>query len=204
MPLFAVLLAAAFPLAEGTRWVYRGTTRGDYHDAKAVRRVETTMRVLAHANVGRYEVALIDGDPSTIGCEKADEPRNVFTVMIRDGNRYYETGTPNPSLDEFATEEQVAAAIDEEALFLETPLLGRKTIGCEHAAEPPMYCWSVEQRPRREIAGKMRQPFRLIYRSSPTLETVEVVEGVGVTRWQSVHHGSPCEIDLRLVSFRGR
>jgi hypothetical protein len=31
---------------------------------------------------------------------------------------------------------------------------------------------------------------------------MEFEEGKGITRWQSVHHGSPCEIDLRLVTFR--
>ena len=200
--MIALLFSALFPLAEGTRWVYRGTTRGDYHRADVVRRVETTMRVIGHAKVGKYELAVIDGGPDTISCDRVPEPRRMFTVVIRDGNRYYETATPNPSLDEFTSEEQVAKQIDEESLFLETPLQGRKTIGCEQAANPPMYCWSVEQQPQREIVGKKRRPYRLTYRSSPTLETVEVVEGVGVTRWQSVHHGSPCEIDLRLVSFK--
>jgi hypothetical protein len=193
MPLFAVLLAAAFPLAVGTQWVYRGTTRGDYHDAKVVRRVQTTMRVMSHANVGRYEVAVIDGEPSTIGCDKVPEPHKLFTVIVRDGARYYETSTPNPSLppDEAAVKKEIEDATP----FLELPLASRKTVGCEQADNAPMYCWSVEPLPKRGA-------YRLTYRSNPTLETMEFEEGVGITRWQSVHHGSPCEIDLRLVSFR--
>jgi hypothetical protein len=188
----------------GTQWVYRGTTRGDYHDAKVVRRVQTTMRVMSRANVGRYEVAVIDGEPSTVGCDKVPEPRHIFTVIVRDGARYYElaTSSPSPLDDELATEAKVAKAVEDAAIFLEVPLRGRATIGCEESEHPPMCCWTVASQPPREIAGKVRQPYRLVYRSNPTLETVEMAEGVGITRWQSVHHGSPCEIDLRLVSFR--
>ena len=139
----AVLLAAAFPLAEGTRWTYRGTTRGDYHDAKVVRRVQTTMRVVSHSVVGRYEVAVIDGEPSTIGCDKVPEPRKLFTAIIRDGARYYEVATPNPS-------------------------------------------------PPRRSSRRRSQAAKRSAANRPTTRR----------RWQSVHHGSPCEIDLRLVSFR--
>ena len=193
--MIALLFAALFPLAEGSRWVYRGTTRGDYHDAKVVRRVETTMRVISHSVLGRYEVAVIDGEPSTIGCEKVPEPRKIFTAIIRDGARYYEIATPNPS--PFHDEAAVTKELEDASPFLETPLAGRKTVGCEQADNPPMYCWTVEALPKRAT-------YRLTYRSNPTLETMELEEGVGITRWQSVHHGSPCEIDLRLVSFRPR
>lgn len=193
----ALLLSVLFPLAEGTRWVYRGTTRGDYHDANVVRRVETTMRVLSRKQVGRFEVAVVDGGPDTVSCEQVAEPRRLFTVIIRDGARYYEIATPNPSPldDELSTEAAVAKAIDDAVPFLETPLRGRKTIGCEQADHPPMYCWTVEALPKRAT-------YRLTYRSNPTRETIEFEEGVGITRWQSVHHGSPCEVDLRLISFR--
>lgn len=193
MPVAAVLLAAAFPLAEGTAWVYRGTTRGDYHRADVVRKVETTMRVIAHAKRGRFEVALIDGEPSTVGCDAVPEPRKLFTMIVRDGARYFETATPNPALPD--NEAAVAKEIEDASPFLQVPLAGRKTVGCEQADNPPMYCWSVEPLPKRGA-------FRLTYRSNPTLETMEFEEGTGITRWQSVHHGSPCEIDLRLVSFQ--
>lgn len=189
----AVLLAAAFPLAEGTRWVYRGTVRGDFHRADVVRNVETTMRVTSYAVFGRYEVAVIDGEPSTIGCDREPEPRRIFTVIIRDGARYYEIGTPNPS--PFENEAEVKKALEDATPFLEMPLRGRKTIGCEQADNPPMYCWAVEALPKRAT-------YRLTYRSNPTLEMMDFEEGRGITRWHSVHHGSPCEIDLRLVTFR--
>ena len=193
MPAAALLLAAAFPLATGTTWVYRGTTRGDYHRAGVVRKVSTTMRVLEHAKRGRFEAALIDGEPSTVGCDATPEPRRLFTLIVRDGARYYETATPNPSLPQ--DEAAVAKEIEDAVPFLEVPLAGRKTVGCEQADNPPMYCWSVDALPQR--GG-----YRLTYRSNPTLETMDFEEGKGITRWHSVHHGSPCEIDLRLVSFR--
>ncbi|HKS23866.1 MAG TPA: hypothetical protein VJZ76_13775 [Thermoanaerobaculia bacterium] len=182
----ALLLAALFPLAEGARWIYSGTTRGDYHRADVVRRVETTMRVLSHRKVGRFEVVVVEGAPSTVGCDPVPEARRLFTTIIRDGALYYEV-VP----DELATEAAVKKAIEDATPFLELPLHGRKTIGCEQADHPPMYCWTVEALPKRGA-------YRLVYRSNPTLETMEFVEGVGITRWQSVHHGSPCEIDLRL------
>ena len=182
----ALLLATLFPLAEGTRWLYAGTTRGDYHRADVVRQVQTTMRVLSRKQVGRFEVAVVEGGPDTVSCEQVAEPRWILTVIVRDGARYYEV--PN---DELSTEAAVAKAIDDATPFLELPLRGRKSIGCEQADHPPMYCWTVEALPKRGA-------YRLVYRSNPTLETMEFEEGVGITRWQSVHHGSPCEVDLRL------
>ena len=200
----ALLLATLFPLAEGTQWVYAGTTRGDYHSAGVVRQVQTTMRVLSRKQVGRFEVAVTDGGPDTVSCDQPAEPRRLFTVIVRDGAGYFEIATPNPSPldDDFATEAAVANAVGDAPPFLALPLAKYKTIGCEQVDHPPMYCWTVEALPRRMIVGQMRRPFRLVYRSNPTTETVEFVEGLGITRWQSVHHGSPCEVDLRLISFR--
>lgn len=182
MNLVAALLLAAFPLAEGTQWVYRGTIRGDFKRADIVRRVTTTMRVVRHEVIGKYEVALIDGDPSSISCEAVDEPRRLFTVIIRDGRRYYEIATPNPVL--FDDEEEVAKAVETAALLVEFPLR-------DHA----------ERVASHKILGKTRQPYAITVRTLPDHTITEFVEGIGITRSQYVHHGSPCEVDLKLVAM---
>lgn len=192
----AILLQVAFPLAEGTEWLYRGTTRGDFEHANVERKVRTTMRVISHGVVGRFELAVVDGEPSSISCAESPEPRHLFTVIVRDGAKYYELVTPNPDplAEELTTQEEVEKALEGAAPFLDLPMHGRTKLGE----------WTIEELAPRAILGKTRTPFRLTFRTEPDDEILEFVEGVGITRYRSVHHGSPCEVDLALVGLRPR
>lgn len=173
-----------FPLAQGTTWVYRGTLTSSGH----VRHVTTTMRIVQNATIGRYEVAIVDGEPASVSCVVVKEPRHLTSVIIRDGNRYYGLVTPDPSPidDEYTTEDDVAKALEDAALMLEIPLHGKTTIGT-----PPI-AWTVE-----ELGPKQ---YRLTFSAiDAEREIVDWEEGVGMTRWRDLHQTDGCSADFVLV-----
>ncbi len=175
--------ADPFPIAKGTHWPYRGT----FTTGNDVRHVKTTMRVVQNATIGRYEVAIVDGEPGSISCVVVPEPRHLTSVIIRDGNRYYGLVTPNPSPieDEYETEDDAAKAVQDAALLVEFPLHGQTTIGA-----PPI-AWAVE-----ELAPKRH---RLTFTSGAEQEIVDWEEGVGMTRWRDLHQVDGCNADFVLV-----
>jgi hypothetical protein len=70
------------------------------------------------------------------------------------------------------------------------------------------YCWHVEKVESRPVRlpgswpSDSRDVVTLSYRTLPDHQLVEFVEGVGIIRYDAVHHGTEGEVRLKLVGFQ--
>ncbi len=176
-------------MTPGTTWVYNATIRGDFAKPDVVRHVKTTMRVEEYQRVGRYEVAQISGGPRDVACFAIEHP--TIDYWVRDGSRFYEISRSGPDLLDDPTEESIAAALEDSDPLVIWPMKGRKSIGCQK--DSAMYCWTIEE-------GD--DEFVLTFRTNPDHEIIHFKPNVGITRYVYGHHGSPCDIDVKLVKMR--
>ncbi len=98
----------------------------------------------------------------------------------------------------------------EGGLFLDTPLVdGEKFCdSMQITRDDSMYCWLVRVDEGAQLTGirgvEAKAPllqFRISQLTNPDSSAFDFAPGVGITRFQYVHHGSPSEVDVRLVEF---
>jgi hypothetical protein len=70
-----------------------------------------------------------------------------------------------------------------------------------------MYCWNVLE--EKQVAlnvkgidtGHTMTEFTIMQYTGPDHSIFSFVPGVGITRYQYVHHGTVSEVDVQLVEF---
>jgi hypothetical protein len=60
-----------------------------------------------------------------------------------------------------------------------------------------MYCWFVES----EWNCQGRQGWRITYRSLSSYEALDVIPGIGITRYVFEHHGTVANTAASLLSY---
>jgi hypothetical protein len=66
------------------------------------------------------------------------------------------------------------------------------------------YCWYVADEltdPVALLGGRTATTYEVTYQTNPDHSIMEIVPGLGITRYVYSHHGTPAETDVRLVSF---
>jgi hypothetical protein len=206
MPMIIALLALAaaqpadttpFPLVEGASWIYRGTVSVAAGRSSRSRAVVQTMRIARVWPVGSLTAALVAGHPADLVWADSRAPRQVRLVVRTPELRWYQRevdsvgGLPSDSLVQ-------SLAQDPDAQFLQWPLFPETRFGAPLALARPdgWYAWRVSD-VRQEAAGRVR--YRLERWTLPDTEIIDVVPGVGITRFHYHHHGTPMVVDLRLV-----
>lgn len=94
--------------------------------------------------------------------------------------------------------------------FLDLPLQVGKVFGSSEwiTRVDKQYMWLVESAGEIQLTDirgissshKMKQ-YRLAYRTNPDHVIVDFVPGVGITRYIYEHHGTPMDVDLKLIEY---
>jgi hypothetical protein len=193
-----------FPLAKGTMWTYRGTVKWTLMNSSTVREKELTwtMEVLDSRQADGRTLARLRGHPADLCWYEDGKAPGVYWI-IREADRYFDVGDledPSGPLD-----------LARREAFLDLPLFLDKRWGDAEQVQRPdgMYCWVVSEVRREKPAGikgldagRPVEVYRAAYRTNPDHQLVDYAPGVGIVRYQFVHHGTVSECDMTLVEYR--
>ncbi len=198
-----------FPLHAGNYWIYKGqvkwsdATKAEGGVAEAT--MTWKMEVVRTMKVGRYDVAVMKGHPSDLAWYEKDKPRSDY-LIVRDGTKYYR-------VDDVAIPDAAALEpkLDFNSIFLEIP----PPQGCiardpEIRRDDTMYCWVSGDAKKIRFEGivgvspeKEVITFEFAMRTNPEHAIVTFAQGIGVTSYIYVHHGTVSEVDVKLIEFLG-
>jgi len=199
-----------FPLTSGARWHYEGTAQWTEEGAEEpkVAPLSWDMEALEVFSSSGSTVAVMRGMISeTSGYTPGQEPG--YAVLVERKNKV----ELFPQADELEARtlakslaENPSTGADGDLLVV-LPLAKDKSWGSDEPRDDTMYQWYVEEErsdgpsiPGTSPSGKA---FVVVYRTNPDTTTMELVPGVGITRWSYEHHGTVSAVDLALTSFVG-
>jgi hypothetical protein len=202
---------AAFPLLEGSYWVYSGTVKWEISGEVKQETLTWRMEVIeATAREGVVAGYALRGHPSDLAWYEEGREPSVYAIVQVGVDRFYKTSID--ALERIRDEgDSLGALIHEGELFLELPLFtGKRFCEAEYISRlDGWYCWVVG--PMEEVtlegvvgASSLGTVSAYSVRSFtlPDHVIVEFVPGVGITRYEYVHHGTVSEVDVRLIEYR--
>ena len=207
----AAQVVAPFPLEKGMRWVYEGKVEWTVVNSTRVlwTNVHWVMEVADMMEGSSVRVSVIRGLPDELSWY---EPGRIpeSTVLVSITNHLYRIGVKSEQdgkkLARGLTDgsQKLPESADEWLVF---PMAKGKRWGGDLEREDCNYCWYVEARKPENlrIQGYPAKPpadvWSLIYRTNPDHQIMNIVEGLGITRYVYAHHGTVAAVDVRLISF---
>lgn len=185
------------PLQAGSRWIYGGRVRWTTGTRVRSRQIRWVSCVLEVRVQGGRTCALVRGFPFDLAWHVPGQAAKD-SLVVQEGDRVWvrtwegegearramETVLGDPGLEGFD-------------LWLDGPLLKDRCWGPDVRPDG-WYGWQVTETfgvsPERQVS--------LAFVTQPDHTQVELKEGVGITRYCYVHHGTVAEVDVRLVAFR--
>lgn len=202
------------PLSEGTYWIYEGVTKWTEENSTDLEEKKITwkMEVIENFQRGHVNVGVVKGHPADLVWYREGKERGDYLIIeLKPGKYYLVMGDRVPEVLARLKDEGdfLANLLEESELFLEWPLLTGQVFGStsQLARLDGGYRWNVEQQElvglkTKRIASGSETQYRLTYRTAPDRVVVHFIPGVGISRYQYLHHGTISEIDLKLIEFQ--
>lgn len=202
-----------FPLARGTYWVYQGdVTYNLTPNEVTTATVRRRMQVEDVIRGAEFRAALIKGGPWDLVLYSGDKPGGDYLIVSTSEATYFAEGEQArevfQELRNAGLRHEVRDRLAEDIWF-RTPLRANGTY-CppdQVARDDRMYCWAVMEVKVRSVSGiagvkgASRPVYQLAFRTNPDHQTVEIAPGIGVVRFTYSHHGTPLEVDVKLVEY---
>lgn len=204
---------AVFPLARGSYWVYEGDvtynlTPNQVTTATMRRRMQVE-DVISGAD---FRAALIKGGPWDLALYANGKPAGDYLIVTISDATYFAEGEQAreifKTLHDMGLTHEVRDTLAENVWF-RTPL-HPNGIYCppdQLGRDDRMYCWSVMATKSDRVAAvkgvkaEARTVYELAFRTSPDSQTVSIVPGIGIIHYTYSHHGTPSEVDVKLVEY---
>jgi hypothetical protein len=208
-------VSSPIPLGKGNRWTYEGKIETTLSGSSTVYSTNIcwVMEVIDSMKSTNARAVVVRGFPYELPWY---EPGQVpgFCVLLNFSNRVYQFKAPDEKQARSILQDVInepdkfsAQAQDFNELFA-LPLAKDKRWDGNTKREDGYYCWRIEG-VRREIlhiegvaSNQTATVYALAYRSLPDHQLVDVVSGLGITRYIYVHHGTVATVDVHLVSFK--
>ena len=204
--------ACPLPLKKGTQWTYEGKVEWTMENSAKVlsTNVHWVTEVVDVVQQGTVQASVVRGLPDELACY---EPNRMpgFAVLVNLSNRLYRVPA-NSEQEAKKLAHRLANAPSKPLLsseeWLVFPLAKGKRWGGDNLREDNNCCWYVQgwQAKHLRVEGyPAKQPadvWTLTYRTNPDHQIVDIVAGLGITRYVYAHHGTVASADVRLVSFR--
>jgi hypothetical protein len=205
-----------FPVAEGTTWVYQGVIRwgrygsDDTKEREVIWKMETE-QVIRH---GGLVAAVLKGFPADLNWTTGNpDPRDTLLV-VNGGNRYYFVSPlhfRSAWIRLQAELEPLKGLMTETDLLFQLPLTqGAKFCGADvidRTETSSMFCWHVGPELPADLkgikgvpAGK-RSSYDIHYLTITDETEIQIVPGIGITRYEYHRHTSPADTILNLTEF---
>lgn len=199
-----------FPLTEGAYWVYEGLAKWDRSGEVVQRTVSLKMQVLEKVEREPFTAYLMSGNPLDLTWFEGGTLPGPSLIVRTTPNRFYraEMGVLGRLKDK---NDDLTNLVKEEGLFLDLPLYPEKRFcpARDLAREDGMYCWlegDPEQVRLEGIKGiSMAQPITLYdvqFRTLSDYQSIQFAPGIGITRYQYIHHGTVSEVNVKLTEYR--
>jgi hypothetical protein len=206
-----------FPIAEGTAWVYQGVVRWKRFGYEATKEREViwkmeTGQVIRH---GAFVAAVLKGFPADLNWTTGNPDPRDSLLVINGGNQYYFI---NPLHFRSAWIRVQAELVPLKGLMTETDLLfqlplaqGQKFCGAnviDREENASMFCWHVgpelpiDLKGVKGIPAGKRPSYEIHYLTVVDETEVQIVPGIGITRYEYHRHTSPADTILNLTEFQ--
>lgn len=200
------------PMRPGTYWIFRGNVKWAGPDNNVREELlDWKVEVMRSALVGRYEVAVMNGDPGDLIWYETGKQRRDY-LIVRDGAKYYRL--PLDKRDEaaalFSDVRRLESRLNLYSLFLDLPLREGMCFGREpeNKRNDNFFCWAVSRPTAGRINGvkgisseQQLTTFNLRYYANTDHTIIDFVPGIGITSYVFAHHGTVSEVDVKLVEY---
>ena len=208
-------VSSPIPLEKGNRWTYEGKIETALSGSSTVysTNISWVMEVIDSIKSTNAQAAVVRGFPDELPWY---EPAQVpgFCVLLNFSNHVYQIKAPNEKQARSILQDVInepgkfSAKAQDFNELLALPLAKDKRWGGDAKREDGYYCWRIEEVRRETLhiegisSNQTVTTYRLAYRSLPDHQLVDVVPGLGITRYAFAHHGTIASVDVHLVSFK--
>jgi hypothetical protein len=205
---------AAFPLREGTYWVYQAVVRWGTADSSAPHEklMEWKMEVDRVIHRGSVLAAVVKGFPRDLDGSHGDTKPAESLIIESGRTKFYwippasfktalaQIENPKNSLGSLTTGDNI---------FLDLPLAqGKKFCNMTGMIRTDgFYCWMAEEPEAAQLNGVKGLPsgdltaFPVHFFTADNATSFDFVPGVGITRYSYQVHGTVTDTELHLVEF---
>lgn len=206
-----------FPIAEGTAWVYQGVVRWGRYGSDDTREREVVWKMETGQVIrnGALVAAVLKGFPADLNWTTGNPDPRDSLLVVNGGNHYYFV---NPlhfrsALIRVQAElEPLKGLMTETDLLFQLPLTqGEKFCGADvidRVENASMFCWHVgpelpiDLRGVKGVSPSRRPSYDIHYLTVVDETEVQIVPGVGITRYEYHRHTSPADTILNLTEFQ--
>jgi len=205
-----------FPLEKGTYWVYEGNVVWTAPNSTTVQRQSVKWRMEVTDVISRdlLVVAVLKGYPrDLLGFDPKKEPGVSVIIQVSGRKHYLLDGVrAQAALKRIKDPSDLLVdLVRDNEIFLETPIsLGQRFCEAGMLTRTDwMNCWIVEEErvpTVKTIPGVPAEwdgpEYGISYRSLPSHEIIGFAPGIGITSFDSGHHGTSAEVQLKLIEFK--
>ena len=200
------------PIEPGLTWTYRGHVRWTGSDQRVHGdSIKWTMKIVAVRTGPNARAALVRGWVLSLAWHEPSK-KPAYSALIERGGQLFHVAAQDSASAAALLESAVRTGAPPPAssdLVLDSTLAVGRVYGRDSVTskrDDSIYGWRVASEraisaPASWNAGAARvQRMTLEYRSLPDHQSIDVVRGVGITRFVYSHHGTVADTDVRLVS----
>ena len=206
-----------FPIAEGTAWVYQGVVRWGRYGSEDTKEREViwkmeTGQVIRH---GALVAAVLKGFPADLNWTTGNPDPRDSLLVVNGGNHYYFVNPlhfRSAMIRVQAELEPLKGLMSETDLLFRLPLTqGEKLCGADvivREENASMFCWHVgpelpiDLKGIKGIPAGKRPSYDIHYLTVVDETEVQIVPGIGITRYEYHRHTSPADTILNLTEFQ--
>lgn len=206
-----------FPIAEGTTWVYQGVVRWGHYGADDTKEREViwkmeTGQVIRH---GAIVAAVLKGFPADLNWTTGNPDPRDSLLVVNGGNHYYFVDPLNfrsAWIRVQAELEPLKGLMTEKDLLFQLPLTqGARFCGADvidRIENASMFCWHVgpelpiDLKGIKGVPAGKRPSYEIHYLTIVDETEIQIVPGIGITRYEYHRHTSPADTVLQLTEFQ--
>lgn len=190
------------PLKQGNCWVYKGNYNA--------RPVTLNIRVTDLKQRGTLTFAMLKGFPTDILSGDDWEPSEWGLVVTADQHYFRFISPKTDTVRKLFPDNNnsLAGLFSDSELFMEALIDSGQTYGetAQLTRDDGNYFWRVSDKHAFDASSirglKLLGPFdtfTLTYKTVADAITMELVPGIGIVRYRYSHHGSPGDLDIKLI-----
>jgi hypothetical protein len=203
-----------FPMGKGTYWIYQGTARWTVINSNRVQseRLHWKMEIVDTIEASDLHAALIRGAPWDLGWYEPGRNRGDYAIISTARTTYLLHGSDARAVYRLLKSSGLTNNVQQKLadnIWFREPLRpnGRYCAPDQEQRTDKSYCWVLDHVRKEDIRGirgvenGSYSTYVLTYRTMPEHEILNLVPGVGITRWEFQHHGTVAEASIHLIEY---
>jgi len=196
--------AKLFPLKKGNYWLYKGRARWTPSGTGQVKEKTLTWKMEVTDVIGREFItaAVLKGHPQDVAWYEDGTKRGDYLILAIGDDLYYfiEGMRVNEVLYRLKDEDDILSdLVFDDELFFRVPVPDNND-----PQDLPFAGTVLQQTEAGRVAAALAmddQAYRVTFDSLPDHTRIDLVPGVGITRFIYQHHGLVSEADMELVEY---